>query len=230
MEFKPFDARYYPTLAVSEGYAEWARTYDAVVQDEMDLRLLARLGEVEWVAAGHVLDLACGTGRIGQWLRAQGVGRLDGLDFTPAMLARARARGVYDRLLEGDVRATGLPDASYDLALMVLADEHLDELGTLYREVARITTAGGHFVLVGYHPHFMLNGIPTHFNREDGQPVAIETYVHLMSDHVKAAQRGGWSLIELEEGLVDQAWVAKKPKWARYEHHPVSFAAVWQRS
>jgi SAM-dependent methyltransferase len=230
MEFKPFDARHYPTLAVSEGYAEWARTYDAVVQDEMDLRLLTRLREVEWTAVGSVLDLACGTGRIGQWLRGQGVGRLDGLDFTPAMLAKARARGVYDRLLEGDVRATGLPDASYDLAMMVLADEHLDELGRLYREVARITASGGRFVLVGYHPHFMLNGIPTHFNREDGQPVAIETYVHLMSDHVKAAHRSGWNLVELEEGLVDRAWLAKKPKWARYEHHPVSFAAVWQRS
>src|SRR5919109_402593 len=53
MEFKPFDARHYPTLAVSEGYAEWARSYDAVVKDEMDLRLLARLGEIEWAAAGR---------------------------------------------------------------------------------------------------------------------------------------------------------------------------------
>ena len=113
---------------------------------------------------------------------------------------------------------------------MVLADEHLDELGRLYREVARITAAGGRFVLVGYHPHFMLNGIPTHFNREGGQPVAIETHVHLMSDHVKAAHRSGWTLALLEEGLVDQAWLRKKPKWARYEHHPVSFAAVWRRS
>jgi SAM-dependent methyltransferase len=230
MEFKPFDARHYPTLAVGEGYDAWARTYDTVVQDEMDLRLLARLTEVGWAAAGRVLDLACGTGRIGQWLRAQGVASLDGLDLTPAMLANARARGVYDSLLEGDVRATGLPDAAYDLALMVLADEHLDELGSLYREVARITADRGRFVLVGYHPHFMLNGIPTHFNRDDGQPVAIETHVHLMSDHVKAAHRSGWTLVELEEGLVDAAWLAKKPKWARYEHHPVSFAAVWRRS
>lgn len=228
MEFKPFDARHYPTLAVDEGYEEWARTYDTVVQDEMDLRLLARL-DVHW-AAERALDLACGTGRIGQWLRAQGVATIDGLDFTPAMLAKARARGVYDTLLEGDVRATGLPDARYDLALMVLADEHLDELGSLYREVARITAVGGCFILVGYHPHFMLNGIPTHFNRESGQPVAIETYVHLLSDHVKAAHRSGWMLRALEEGLVDQAWLAKKPKWARYEHHPVSFAAVWRRA
>jgi SAM-dependent methyltransferase len=230
MEFKPFDARHYPTLAVAEGYDEWARTYDSVVQDEMDLRLLARLGEVEWTTAGRALDLACGTGRIGQWLRAQGVMQLDGLDLTPAMLAKARERDIYDHLLEGDVRATGLADASYDLALMVLADEHLDELGSLYLEVGRITAAGGRFVLVGYHPHFMLNGIPTHFDRDDGQPVAIETYVHLLSDHVRAAHRSSFSLVELEEGLVDQAWLAKKPKWARYEHHPVSFAAVWRRS
>ena len=110
MDFKPFDARHYPTLPVDEGYGEWARTYDTVVQDEMDLRLLARL-DVDWAAAARALDLACGTGRIGQWLRAQGVATLEGLDFTPAMLAKARARGVYDRLLKGDVRATGLPEA-----------------------------------------------------------------------------------------------------------------------
>jgi SAM-dependent methyltransferase len=229
MEFKPFDARHYPTLAVSEGYAEWARTYDAVVQDEMDLRLLARLTAVDWAAAGCVLDLACGTGRIGLWLRAQGVMKLDGLDLTPAMLRRAQARGVYNRLLEGDVRDTGLPAARYDLALMVLADEHLEDLVPMYREVARIAKAGACFVMVGYHPHFMLNGIPTHFNRASGQPVAIETYVHLLSDHFKAARQAGWGLLEMDEGLVDEAWLVKKPKWARYRNHPVSFAMVWRR-
>jgi hypothetical protein len=34
----------------------------------------------------------------------------------------------------------------------------------------------------------------------------------------------------IDQPLVDAAWLAKKPKWARYEHHPVSFAAVWRRS
>lgn len=230
MEFKTFDARHYPTLAVSEGYEEWAGTYDAVVQDEMDLRLLARLTTVDWAAAGRTIDLACGTGRIGLWLRGQGLAKLDGLDFTPAMLRQALARGIYERLLEGDVRATGLPDERYELALMVLADEHLEDLVPMYREVARITKTGAGFVIVGYHPHFMLNGIPTHFNRASGEPVAIETYVHLLSDHFKAAQRCGWSLLEMDEGLVDQDWLAKKPKWARYRNHPVSFAMVWRQS
>jgi SAM-dependent methyltransferase len=228
MEFKGFDARHYPTLGVSEGYAAWAESYESVVQDEMDLRLLARL-TIDWAGSGRAIDLACGTGRIGQWLRTQGVAEIDGLDFTPAMLEQARKRGVYDGLSEGDVRATGLPARHYGLALQVLADEHLPDLGPFYREVARITAAGGSFVLVGYHPHFLMNGIPTHFNREDGQAVAIESYVHLLSDHVKAAHASGWTLLELEEGLVDEAWLAKKPKWAKYRNHPVSFAMVWRR-
>jgi SAM-dependent methyltransferase len=229
MEFKTFDARHYPTLPVGEGYDAWAPTYDTVVQDEMDLRLLDRLATVDWSGVGRTIDLACGTGRIGRWLRARGVSEVDGLDFTPAMLARARERQVYRHLLEGDLRATGLPPASYDLALMVLADEHLPDLAPLYREVARIVAPGGCFVIVGYHPHFMMNGIPTHFHRADGQPVAIETYVHLLSDHVKAAQSCGLALAEMDEGVVDQDWLAKKPKWAKYRNHPVSFSMVWRK-
>jgi SAM-dependent methyltransferase len=229
MEFAPFDRRGYPTLPVRDGYREWAQTYEDVVRDEMDLRLLARIGTVDWARAGRVLDLACGTGRIGVWLRAQGVQRLDGLDFTPEMLARAEAKRVYDRLITADMLATGLPAASYDLVLEVLADEHLAEVGPLYREAARLAAVAGTFVIVGYHPHFLMNGIPTHFERRNGEPVAIESHVHLMSDHVKAAHEGGWRLVGMDEGVVDDAWIAKKPKWERYRSHPVSFAMVWRK-
>jgi SAM-dependent methyltransferase len=229
MDFAPFDRRRYPTLPVREGYREWARTYEDVVQDEMDLRLLARIETVDWAAAGRVLDLACGTGRIGAWLRARGVQHLDGLDFTPEMLARAQAKGIYDRLIQADMLATGRPASSYDVVLEVLADEHLAELSPLYGEAARLTGPAGTLVLVGYHPHFLMSGIPTHFERQGGEPVAIESYVHLFSDHVKAAQQAGWTLSEMDEGVIDDAWLAKKPKWQRYRSHPVSFAMVWRK-
>jgi SAM-dependent methyltransferase len=228
MDFAPFDRRRYPTLPVRDGYREWAATYEDVVQDEMDLRLLARIETVDWAKAGRVLDLACGTGRIGLWLRAQGVREIDGLDFTPEMLAQAAAKGVYDRVVRADMLDTGLPTASYDLVLEVLADEHLSALPPLYREAARLARPGGTFVVVGYHPHFLMNGIPTHFDRQDGEPVAIESHVHLLSDHAKAAHRAGWTLAEMDEGVVDDAWIAKKPKWQRYRFHPVSFAMVWR--
>jgi SAM-dependent methyltransferase len=229
MDFSPFDRRFYPTLPVREGYRAWAETYEDVVQDEMDLRLLSRIGTVDWQGAGRVLELACGTGRIGAWLRAQGVRRIDGVDFTPEMLAMAERRGVYERLVLADILDTGLPPATYDLIVEVLADEHLKDLRPLYREAARLAGPAGVFVIVGYHPHFLMNGVPTHFDGRDGRPVAIESYVHLFSDHVKAAHDAGWTLRELDEGVVDDAWIAKKPKWEKYRFHPVSFAMVWGR-
>lgn len=229
MDHAPFDRRRYPVLAPRDGYREWAATYDGTVEDEMDLRLLARIETVGWAGAGRALELACGTGRVGAWLRGKGVERLEGVDFTPEMLARAEARGVYDRLVLADIQDTGLPAASYDLLVEVLADEHLPELGPLYRETARLARPGAAFVLVGYHPHFLMLGIPTHFDREDGEPVAIESHVHLFSDHVKAAHAAGWALAEMDEGVVDEAWLAKKPRWERYRFHPVSFSLVWRR-
>jgi hypothetical protein len=33
----------------------------------------------------------------------------------------------------------------------------------------------------------------------------------------------------MHEGLIDDAWIAKKPKWERYRSHPVSFALAWQK-
>jgi hypothetical protein len=108
-----------------------------------------------------------------------------------------------------------------------LADEHLADLGPLYREVARLTKRGGTFVLVGFHPQFLMAGIPTHFDRSPGEPVTIRSYVHLLSDHVKAGRALGWTLLELDEGLIDDAWLRKKPKWGTYFGMPVSFSMVW---
>jgi SAM-dependent methyltransferase len=225
-----YDKRRYPIVDVRQGYGQWVRTYEQTVEDEMDLRLLERLRAVDWSATRGVLDLACGTGRIGTWLRRQGpAAAIDGVDITPEMLDVARGRGVYRTLSIADVRDTGFADATYDLCVQSLADEHLPELGPLYREVGRVTRPGGHFALVGYHPQFLMAGVPTHFDRAPGEPVTIRSYVHLLSDHAKATHAAGWSLREMDEGLVDEAWLRKKPKWEIYRGHPISFAMVWHR-
>jgi SAM-dependent methyltransferase len=227
MDHAIFDRRKYPVVGVREGYGEWVRTYEQTVHDEMDLRLLERLRAIDWSAAKAVLDLACGTGRVGAWLRARCGATIDGVDLTPEMLAVARGRGVYRALTVADVTATGLPSGVYDLCTQSLADEHLPDLGPLYREAARVTRPGGHFVLAGFHPQFLMAGMPTHFDRAPGEPVTIRSYVHLLSDHVKAAHAAGWSLRELDEGVIDDAWLRKKPKWEVYAGLPVSFAMVW---
>jgi SAM-dependent methyltransferase len=225
-----YDKRRYPIVEVREGYGEWVRTYEQTVHDEMDLRLLERLRTVDWSAARSVLDLACGTGRIGAWVRRHcPTAAIDGVDITPEMLEVARGRGIYRTLGIADISSTGLPAATYDLCTQSLADEHLPDLRPLYQEVGRVTRRGGSFVIVGYHPNFLLAGIPTHFDRAPGESITIRSYVHLLSDHVKAAHAAGWSLLEMDEGLVDDACLRKKPKWKVYAGLPMSFSMVWRQ-
>ena len=123
--------------------------------------------------------------------------------------------------------ATGLESDAYDIAVCCLVDEHLADLTPLYAEAARLART---FVLVGFHPHFiMAAGMPTHFDGDDGEPVAIETHVHLLSEHVAAARAAGLALRDLRERVIDDTWIALKPTWARLRDHPVAFAFAWQR-
>ena len=192
LDFSHFDRRRYPTTGVREGYREWLPSYEITVTDEMDIALLAALESVPCSAVRRAADLGCGTGRTGAWLRSRGITRIDGVDLTPEMLALAQARGLYERLKEADVSATGLETATYDLVTTSRVDEHLPDIRPLYREAARLLRRGGVCVLVGFHPQFiMTTGMPTDFDRRDGEPVAIATYVHLLSDHVTAARAAG---------------------------------------
>lgn len=229
MRFSPFDRRCYPTTDVASGYGEWAKSYDDVVTDEMDLRLLAAL-KINWSATSRVVDLACGTGRVGHWLRERGVPLIDGLDLTPEMLSLSKERGTYDTLTLGDLREAPFDSAAYDVATASLVDEHLPDLGPLYHSAARLLRIGGYFVDVGYHPQFLMTvGMPTHFHRPDGSAIAIETHIHLLSEHVTAAGSYGFALSEMHERVVDNDFIQAKPKWERYRGVPISFAFVWQR-
>ncbi|MHB8648089.1 MAG: class I SAM-dependent DNA methyltransferase [Thermomicrobiales bacterium] len=141
MDMTHFDRRNYPTRSVRQGYGEWASTYEEIVLDAMDVRLLERIRSVKWDHLHVAADLACGTGRIGVWLKARGVAAIDGLDMTAAMLDGARAKGTYRQLVLGDVRQIPFHRASYDLVTAVLADEHLPDVQPLYQEGARITVS-----------------------------------------------------------------------------------------
>lgn len=145
------------------------------------------------------------------------------------MLAVAAQRGTHQRLIEADVTATGLEADQYDLVIASLVDEHLSDLRPLYREAARLAVPGGTFIIVAFHPHFIMHsGMPTHFTNDAGEHIAITTHVHLISDHVAAALESGWALSEMREGLINDRWLAVKPEWERFRDHPISMAFAWR--
>jgi SAM-dependent methyltransferase len=230
MQASHFDKRRYPTVDAATGYGEWAPTYEETVAVGLDRPLLARLTAIDWPQANPAADLACGTGRTGEFLAAHGVAPIDGVDITPQMLERAAAKRVYRRLKIADLAATPLASGAYRLCTMALADEHLASLAPVYREAARLLAPGGQFLLIGYHPFFLLNGQLTHFHRADGSALTIESHLHLFSEHHQAGRAAGLALETVEECVIDEAWLATKPKWRPYLNWPVSFALVWRRS
>ena len=64
--------------------------------------------------------------------------------------------------------------------------------------------------------------------RTFGEPIAIETHLHLTSDHVQAATPLGWVLEDMRERVVDEAFTSHKPSWERHLGWPISFALAWR--
>ncbi|MCP8883838.1 methyltransferase [Devosia sp. XJ19-1] len=85
---------------------------DAMVEEEM-----ARLGIASFERA---LDLGCGTGLMGERLRAK-VGHLEGVDISAAMIAETARKSIYDSLQKAELVAT-LNARRADADLVTAAD------------------------------------------------------------------------------------------------------------
>ncbi len=90
------------------------------------------------------LDLGCGTGLVGARL-GERVGWLAGVDLSPNMVERARARGGYDELAAADMTAwlQGRPAAEVDLVFAGDAFCYLADLAPVLAESARVLEPGG---------------------------------------------------------------------------------------
>ena len=108
-EADKLDAVYAATSAaeIARTYDAWAATYDAEMaalgyrHPTICLALLAR----HLPPGGPVLDAGAGTGLLGEWLKLTGYAPVEAVDLSPGMLAVAAAKGVYDRLEQGDLTA-----------------------------------------------------------------------------------------------------------------------------
>ncbi|HJX17002.1 MAG TPA: tetratricopeptide repeat protein [Acidiferrobacterales bacterium] len=90
-----------------------------------------------------VLDLGCGTGLSGVALR--GLARqLTGIDLSPRMLARARERGLYDRLIQGDiVQVLAGQNARFDLVVAADVFVYIGDLNAVVASVRQALRSGG---------------------------------------------------------------------------------------
>ena len=141
------------------------------------------------------LDLGCGTGLAGAAFRPL-VEHLTGVDLSPGMIARARARGVYDRLeiaeLAALLRDERTAHRHYDLVIAADVFAYLYDLVPVVRAVADVLGEGG---IVAFTVESQEGD-----NLNDGHDVALGEklrYRH-SAGHVRAAvEVAGLEVIEL---------------------------------
>ncbi|MBE7460607.1 MAG: tetratricopeptide repeat protein [Zoogloeaceae bacterium] len=114
------------------------------------------------------LDLGCGTGRVGESLGSR-VAAIDGVDFSPEMLRKARSKGCYRHLYEEDmIDCLARRNASYDLVVAAAAFIYFSDLKQVLSSVARSLRDAGLVVftllkgnpevdtaIAAYHGHVM---------------------------------------------------------------------------
>ena len=99
-------------------------------------------------AFGEVLDLGCGTGLAGTAFRPL-ARLLTGIDLSPAMVAQARGKKIYDRLETGDLlhflAAERDRGAAYDLVIAADVFVYLSDLAPAAAAVASVLDPSGLF-------------------------------------------------------------------------------------
>ena len=130
-------------------FDQYAARFDSELRDALHYRgpalLRAAIEEVFGADRRFVraLDLGCGTGLMGEAIREK-VDELVGVDLSPAMLAAAERKRIYDRLVVGDlISFLEAEDRSFDLIVAADAFVYLDDLApALYRASRRLTASG----------------------------------------------------------------------------------------
>ncbi|KAG5182508.1 hypothetical protein JKP88DRAFT_354645 [Tribonema minus] len=95
-----------------------------------------------------VLDLGCGTGLCGSWLKDYAAEAV-GVDISQRMVDMATKKGCYTRLVRADMEeflATA-PDESYDLVVAADSLQYVGDLSAVFPQVARVLRPGGWFAL-----------------------------------------------------------------------------------
>jgi ubiquinone/menaquinone biosynthesis C-methylase UbiE len=117
--------------------------YHALI-DDLEVELVERYG-----AGAEVLECGVGTGllleRMGRFARSA-----KGIDLSPRMLDRARARGLDVR--EASVTAIPFANDSFDVTCAFKVLAHVPQIGLALSEMARVTRPGGVVVAEFYNP------------------------------------------------------------------------------
>lgn len=165
--------------------------------------ILAKIESIQADKAARIVDVGCGSGAMLDRLAARGYGNLHGLDIAPPTSARL---GINFIECDLDACVTPLADQSVDLIVSIEVFEHIENIGSLLAELARILSPGGKILattpnvhsvearlrhlLLGQLKQFDAIGDPTHVT-----PIFLFPFERVLRRHgLEIAQSWGFPL------------------------------------
>jgi ubiquinone/menaquinone biosynthesis C-methylase UbiE len=179
-------------------YRSWSATYDEPRNSLFDSDEPVMHDILDALPTGTVLDAACGTGRYAAYLVARGH-RVVGVDSSPEMLDRARARVPEATFVRGDLHRLPLTDGAVDVVVCALALVHVPSVAPVMAEFARVLRPGGHVVISDVHHELVLLGSVVISPGPAGEPGWTPTYRHVAGDYLRAALPVGLQARRCEE-------------------------------
>ncbi len=186
-----------PAAYVRQLFDDTAATFDATLVERLDYRAPALLADALGRSLGplgdlDVADLGCGTGLAAPVLRRL-ARRLDGVDLSPAMVAKARERGLYDDLAEGDlVDFLAARPGGYDLVAAADVLVYLGDLRPVMEAAFAALRPGGAFAFT---VERAADGVATYLLG------AKSRYAHSRAYIAQAADQAGFTMPLLEDAV-----------------------------
>jgi predicted TPR repeat methyltransferase len=144
-----------PSAFVETLFDQYADKFDHALVKTLGYRVPELLDQTIHAAASgrrfeNAIDLGCGTGLMGERLRPL-ADHLEGHDISAAMLKKAEARHLYDRLVKSDLQTLTLPPESADLITAADVFMYLGALERIFATVAPALSPGGLFAFTVEH-------------------------------------------------------------------------------
>ena len=133
---------------LTEVYRDWAKKYDydndhvlGTVSQPKSVNLLStRLKD----KTAKIIDVGCGTGLVGEKLKAKDFIYFDGLDISKDMLSVAKSRGYRNLFLGSLNKQLPVLDDAYDAAMCIGVFTHGHVSSDRFNELCRIVKPGGY--------------------------------------------------------------------------------------
>ena len=133
---------------LTEVYRDWAKKYDydndhvlGTVSQPKSVNLLStRLKD----KTAKIIDVGCGTGLVGENLKAKDFIYFDGIDISKDMLSIAKSRGYRNLFLGSLNKQLPVLDDAYDAAMCVGVFTHGHVSSDGFNELCRIVKPGGY--------------------------------------------------------------------------------------